>query len=426
MRRVRMRLDCGIFWAVTALLSLVAGRVDAAPSIISAGKSVTITTNGVWEAGGYSASDVTDGDLSCGDLASRAEDGTVGGQNNDYNQLGVLNVTVDLGDTYTITSIDYNMGNCMRASTWGADSITTPLGTFYPSPGSGSTGVWSSQTAVDQVVASTVTIQLSKTRTAWDRDWMTIGEIRIWGELVQLLELGLEAGPEPVPEPGPEAGPEPRLEPGPEAGPETGPEPAPEPARDAGIDASTDVPIVAMLDGSVPTTTNTGTSTGTTTTTTSTVTSTGTATTGTNTTTGSSTATGTSAIDAASPSVFADGSAPSDGVSVRTEAAVDTPLSDGPGPVATDGGVVLADAAAGGAHDAVAYASDGGQTGTLDGAGTDGQTLTSKASGGCGCRIGGGSSAQGGFWSLLGLGLLLLRRRRRCPICNRTSGNCSG
>ena len=94
---------------------------------------MTVTTNGVWS-GGYVPADVTDGDLSCVDLATSALDGTVGWQNNDYNELGVVNVTIDLGSAYTITSIDYNMGNCMRANTWGADSMTTPLGTFYPSP----------------------------------------------------------------------------------------------------------------------------------------------------------------------------------------------------------------------------------------------------------------------------------------------------
>ena len=96
---------------------------------------MTITTNGAWEAGEYITADVTDGDLSCVDLATSALDGTVGWQNNDYNELGVVNVTIDLGNAYTISSIDYNMGDCMRANTWGADSITTPLGTFYPSPG---------------------------------------------------------------------------------------------------------------------------------------------------------------------------------------------------------------------------------------------------------------------------------------------------
>ena len=411
MRRVRMRLGSGIPWAVTTLFSLVAGKVDAAPAIVSAGKPVTITTNGAWEAGGYSASDVTDGDLSCGDLASSAKDGTVGWQNNDYNQLGILNVTIDLGDTYTINSIDYNMGNCMRASTWGADSITTPLGTLYPSPGSGSTGVWSSQTAVDQVVASTVTIQLSKTRTAWDRDWMTIGEIRIWGELVQLLEPGPEAGPEPGPEPGPEAGPEP------------GPEPAPEPSRDAGIDASIDIPSDSAQDSPVTTITNTGTATSTLTTTatststgttiTSTATSTGTATTGTTTTTGSGTATGTSSSDAATPITVADAAAPSDGASVGSEAAVETSPSDGPGPVASDGGLTITDAPADRTRDAGFSDLDGGQVGRLDGAGTDGAPATRTASGGCGCTVGGANSAQSNLWPLLGMGFLILWRRHR-------------
>jgi MYXO-CTERM domain-containing protein len=403
-----MRFGSGIPWAITALLSLLAGNADAAPAIISAGKPVTITTNGAWEAGGYFASDVTDGDLSCGDLASGVGDGTVGWQNNDYNQLGVVNVTIDLGNTYTIDSIDYNMGNCMRASTWGADSITTPLGTFYPSPGSGSTGVWSSQTAVDQVVASTVTIQLSKTRTAWERDWMTIGEIRIWGELVQLPEPGPEAGPEPGPELGPEADVEPGPEQGPETGPEPGPEPAPEPARDAGIDASIDVPVGSALDGPLATITNTATATAT-----NTVTTTGTsttATTGTITTTGSSTATGTAVGDAAPPVAIADAAAPNDGAAVGAETAAIAPTPDASGSVASDGGLALADAAASGTRDATAYGSDGGQTGMRDGSRVDGAVTPTKPSGGCGCVVGGGNTGPAGFWPLLVLGLLALRR----------------
>jgi len=417
MIRERMRFGGGIPWAITALLSLLAGSADAAPAIISAGKPVTITTNGAWEAGGYFASDVTDGDLSCGDLASNVGDGTVGWQNNDYNQLGVVNVTIDLGNTYTIDSIDYNMGNCMRASTWGADSITTPLGTFYPLAGSGSTGVWSSQTAVmDQVVASTVTIQLSKTRTAWERDWMTIGEIRLWGELVQLP--GPEAGPEPGPELGPEVDVEPGPEQGPETGPEPGPEPAPEPARDAGIDASIDVPVGSALDGPVATITNTGTATNTVTTT---GTSTSTATTGTITAIGSSTATGTAVGDAAPPVAIADAAAPNDGAAVSAETAATAPTPDASGSIASDGGLALADAAAGGTRDTAAYGSDSGQTGMRDGSRVDGAVTTTKPSGGCGCVVGGGNTGPAGFWPLLVLGFLALRRgiRTRCSRVDR-------
>ena len=103
--RARSVRSCLVVWAV-----LFAGATaQAAPANISAGRPVTITTNGAWEAGGYSPSNVTDGSLSCVDLASSSEVGTVGWQNNDYNELGVVNVTIDLGDAYTIDSIDYNM-----------------------------------------------------------------------------------------------------------------------------------------------------------------------------------------------------------------------------------------------------------------------------------------------------------------------------
>ena len=383
---------------------VVPDSAQAAPEIVSAGKPVTITTNGAWEAGGYFPADVTDGDLSCVDLATSSLDGTVGWQNNDYNELGVVNVTIDLGNVYTISSIDYNMGDCMRANTWGADSITTPLGTFYPSPGVGSTGTWSSQTATGQVIASTITIQLSKTRTAWDQDWMSIGEIRVWGELAQL--------------------------------PEPGPEPTPEPPRDAGVDAPAD----SGQDGSVTTATGTdtntvtltatttSTTTGTTATNTATVTRTATATTGTVTTTGTSVspepqpdaAPPIAVADAATPdviSVFAIGvdASVSDGAVADTMAgavdmAVITPASDATISAVPDGGIMLADAATGTARDAGVFGRDGGQTRSQDGAGNDGAATTSKASGGCGCVVGGGNTDPAGFWPLLVLGFLVLWR----------------
>jgi hypothetical protein len=165
----------------------VVARPELTPSgppvvrLLSAGRPVSIKTNGAWEAGGHNAADVTDGDLSCQDLASDVGKGSIGWQNNDENQPGLVDVTINLGGAYVIRAIEYNGGDCMRASTWAADSITTPLGTFTPSPGVGSTGAWTRQEATSVIVASSVTMQLRKTKTEWARDWMAIGEFRIWG-----------------------------------------------------------------------------------------------------------------------------------------------------------------------------------------------------------------------------------------------------
>jgi MYXO-CTERM domain-containing protein len=78
--------------------------------------------------------------------------------------------------------------------------------------------------------------------------------------------------------------------------------------------------------------------------------------------------------------------------------------------MASDGGLVLADAAAGGTRDAGVAGRDGGHTGSLDGAGSDGAATTTKASGGCGCVVGGGNTGSAGFWPLLVLGFLALWR----------------
>jgi len=51
--------------------------------------------------------------------------------------------------------------------------------------------------------------------------------------------------------------------------------------------------------------------------------------------------------------------------------------------------------------------------GAPDGARGDGAAATTKATGGCGCMVGGGHSAQSGFWTLLGLGIMILWRGYR-------------
>lgn len=241
----------------------------------------------------------------------------------------------------------------------------------------------------------------------------------------------------------PDLGPEPGLE----LRPESGPEPTPEPPRDAGVDAPAD----SGQDAPGTTTTGIGTSTGTMTVTTTgtttgatatntasaTVTRTATATTGTVTTTGTSVspeprtdaATPITVADAATPDAIPDVPIRTDAVALRdgapldaTPGAVDTTVitaaSDATISVASDGGVILADAAASGTRDAGVVGRDGSQTGTLDGARADGAATTTKASGGCGCVVGGGKTGSAGFWPLIVLGFAVLwrgvrvRRRR--------------
>lgn len=252
---------------------------------------------------------------------------------------------------------------------------------------------------------------------------------------------------------------------GSEPAPEPGP---PEPPRDAGVDGPQD----SGQDGPAATATGTGTNTGTLTATTTgtatgatatnTTTGTATGTTGTGsvtatatntktattatggstgTLTGTVTTTGTSVPpeprpDAAPPITVADAATPDvipilpilADASARDGAVVDampgaadttviTPTSDAAGSVASEGGVAPADAATGGARDAGVAGRDGGRTGTLDGAGNDGAATTTKASGGCGCVVGGGNTSPAGFWPLLVLSFLALwrgvRARRR-------------
>ncbi len=76
----------------------------------------------------------------------------------------------------------------------------------------------------------------------------------------------------------------------------------------------------------------------------------------------------------------------------------------------SDGGVVLADATTGSFSDAMVAGRDGGLVGARDGARADGMAATDKPSGGCGCVVGGGNTAPAGFWPLLVLSILALRR----------------
>jgi hypothetical protein len=102
-----------------------------------------------------------------------------------------------------------------------------------------------------------------------------------------------------------------------------------------------------------------------------------------------------------------------DAVPGAVDTTVNTPASDAPIFAVSDGGVVLADAAAGTTRDTGVVGRDGGQMGAPDDARGDGAAAATKASGGCGCAIGGGNTGPAGFWPLLALGFLALWRGGR-------------
>jgi murein DD-endopeptidase MepM/ murein hydrolase activator NlpD len=149
---------------------------------VALGKPVIVMTNGAndnRESPGLYPSDITDGSLDYLPSSSAQEDGSVGYVNNDYSQLMVITVTIDLQGTYDISRIRYNMGHVERAETWNADSMTTPLGTTGTNPGTPYTGAWTEQTGSASL--SSVTVVLEKTRISWPTDWLFIGEIEIYG-----------------------------------------------------------------------------------------------------------------------------------------------------------------------------------------------------------------------------------------------------
>ncbi|RJS84068.1 hypothetical protein CW713_03185 [Methanophagales archaeon] len=120
-------------------------------------------------------------------VSSGIEDGCVAWVNDDYNELMVVTVTIDLQGTYNINKIRYNMGNCQRAETWNADIMESPFGRTPTNLGTPYSGAWTEQTG--DITASNVTIKFEKTRTVWERDWLFIGEIEVWGTPVETSEF---------------------------------------------------------------------------------------------------------------------------------------------------------------------------------------------------------------------------------------------
>jgi len=128
---------------------------------------------------------VTDGSLDYIRASLRQEDGCIGFVNHEYNELMTISITIDLGQSYHITKIRYNMGDVERAETWGADRMVTPFGAVtinrgvsYVSSVTGR-GAWTEVTGNE--ILSEVIIILEKTRTSYETDWLFIGEIEVIG-----------------------------------------------------------------------------------------------------------------------------------------------------------------------------------------------------------------------------------------------------
>lgn len=155
----------------TLFLCLVLTHYSYAIENIALGKPVSIVTNGVEEHTYGEPSFVTDGSIEYGHLARFVND--------TYDELMVIEITIDLLGTYDISKIRFNMGNVQRASTWNPDLMMTPFDETPTVPGGSYTGAWTEHNG--HTVLSQVTIVFEKTRTAWERDWCDIGEIEIYG-----------------------------------------------------------------------------------------------------------------------------------------------------------------------------------------------------------------------------------------------------
>jgi MYXO-CTERM domain-containing protein len=204
--------------------------------------------------------------------------------------------------------------------------------------------------------------------------------------------------------------------------PEPGPEPAPEPARDGGIDAPMDA-----FDGPTATATSTSTATGT-------LTMTGTAT-ATSTSTASATSTSTSVVAEPRPdgAVMADAGT-SDTAGARDALRIDSLLGAADAWTATpsadatsglnlpDGGLGLVDALVVNSLDAKTPASDGGQSGVVDGSGYVAGAASKKGASGCGCSVGGHDAGTEWGLAMIVLGLFAFWRGSRSRNRGRRTG----
>jgi hypothetical protein len=111
-------------------------------------------------------------------LTDDSLDTWIGWVKDSYNSLFKVTVTIDLGDTYVIRKIRYNMGNVQRAETWNADKMITPFGEVRTNPGQSYAGAWTEHTG--HLKASSVSVTFTKTRLSYPTDFLCIGEVEIY------------------------------------------------------------------------------------------------------------------------------------------------------------------------------------------------------------------------------------------------------
>ncbi|MCE5323326.1 C39 family peptidase [bacterium] len=144
--------------------------------------SVTVVNNDANLAyEGESLSDITDGSLVYTMPSLRQEDGCVGWRNSVSGRTMTVTVQINLGSNCAVNSIRYNPGN-LPLSTLAADTMTTPFGTTSVN---GVPNAWTTQYATTTIETSTVTITLKKKNTAANRNWMFIGEIEVYGTVIE-------------------------------------------------------------------------------------------------------------------------------------------------------------------------------------------------------------------------------------------------
>jgi len=162
-------------------------------------KACYVWTNGVeGPSGGHPGEwpeDVVDGSLFYEPVSSGREDGCIAWHNPDSNELMRIHVLIDLGQTATVTRVRYNMGNCERAATWGADRFISPLDESPTNPGGSFSGAWTAHEGSFE--DRRIHCFFEKTRVSSVTDWLFIGEVEAYGmsEAAQSVVTAVVTGP---------------------------------------------------------------------------------------------------------------------------------------------------------------------------------------------------------------------------------------
>jgi hypothetical protein len=123
---------------------------------------------------------ITDGQLNYDERNEyKASNGVIGWVNRTDDQTMKVKVRIDLKGTFRISKIQYNQGDVSRAATWNADYMISPFGKTQTSPGGEYRGAWTAQSG--DIVRSSVDVEFVKIKSSWERDWLFIGEIEVYG-----------------------------------------------------------------------------------------------------------------------------------------------------------------------------------------------------------------------------------------------------